>query len=659
LLIAILSVLLFAANFWISSRLFRTEYTTHMGSIEGAYVGLSRYMMEHWGELTWFPLWYGGVPFANTYPPFLHWVVALVAKVLWISPALAHHAVSAFFYCLGPVALFWLVLRLGGWWPGALFAGLLHSAVSISQLAMTVIAQDAGGLWGSRRLQNLVQYGEGPHITALALLPIAILLLDRAVERRRAVDVFLACVALGAVTLTNWLGAFALGAAALCYVLARWSPETRFWRLAVFLGWIGVLAYLFAGPWLPPSMIASIRANAATIEGDFRQVYPAMPRYAAFVLLAAAVMKVFFRRWGVRWQFQFAGFFAALMAAIPLLNEWFGIALVPQPHRYQIEMEIAVCFAAGLALGAGRRLGLTRAIAVLAITAVLVYPLLQSRRKARGLIEPLDIRTRVEYQMARWMDQHIPRDRVAVPGATSFWFLAFSDTPQLGGGFEQGVDNYMVRIVGYLLTSGDTAGLDPQNVTLQWLKAFGVHYVGAGGPQTREWYKGFARAERWRGWKELWREGDDAVYEVPSARRSLARVIRRRDVVTQQPVNGIDISPLRDYVSAIEDPALPDADWQWSGPAAARINAKLEPHHLVSIQESYHPGWSAKVNGRAIPVSRDGLGLMVLDPECSGACTIEMKFDGGREMMLLRAGHVAAWFVLALWFWRDRKRVLS
>jgi 4-amino-4-deoxy-L-arabinose transferase-like glycosyltransferase len=88
---------LFALNFYICRELFWLEYSQYTGSIEGAYVAISRYVMENWRDLTWWPLWYGGVPYHNTYPPLMHWIVAIAAKLLRLSPALAHHAVSAFF----------------------------------------------------------------------------------------------------------------------------------------------------------------------------------------------------------------------------------------------------------------------------------------------------------------------------------------------------------------------------------------------------------------------------------------------------------------------------------------------------------------------------------------------------------------------------------
>ena len=56
---------LFAVNAWITIWLFHTPYTVQMGSIEAAFIGLERYIAGHFGELHWFPLWYGGVPFPN------------------------------------------------------------------------------------------------------------------------------------------------------------------------------------------------------------------------------------------------------------------------------------------------------------------------------------------------------------------------------------------------------------------------------------------------------------------------------------------------------------------------------------------------------------------------------------------------------------------
>src|SRR5205085_4088201 len=118
---AILSAaFLLLLNAFLTRRLFVTEYLDQMGSIEGAYIGLSRYWIENWRDLSWFPLWYGGIPFQNTYPPLLHAVVALVAAASRLSPALAYHVVTALSYSLGAVTVFWLAYKLSSDWRPAL-----------------------------------------------------------------------------------------------------------------------------------------------------------------------------------------------------------------------------------------------------------------------------------------------------------------------------------------------------------------------------------------------------------------------------------------------------------------------------------------------------------------------------------------------------------
>ena len=93
---------LFAVNFAIARRLFSIEFTRHTSSNEGAFMAISRFLVERWPDVRWFPFWLNGVPFENTYFPLLQVIVAIVAKALHCSTALAWHAVTAFFYCLGP-----------------------------------------------------------------------------------------------------------------------------------------------------------------------------------------------------------------------------------------------------------------------------------------------------------------------------------------------------------------------------------------------------------------------------------------------------------------------------------------------------------------------------------------------------------------------------
>jgi hypothetical protein len=194
-----------------------------MGSIESAFIGLARYIGTHWGGLNWYPLWYGGTPFQDAYPPLLHVLVAGFSSLARVGPGLAYHAVTAAVYALAPVALYWAARRLGMGRAAAFLAALFYSLISPSCWLVRVIRHDAGGWFAPRRLVTLVRYGEGPHLLSLALLPVAVAALNVALERRRPVYYFLAAIAAAAVALSNWIGAFALALAYAAYLLAGYG----------------------------------------------------------------------------------------------------------------------------------------------------------------------------------------------------------------------------------------------------------------------------------------------------------------------------------------------------------------------------------------------------------------------------------------------------
>src|SRR5271157_4474607 len=208
-------------NIALVSPLFRVEYTDQMGSIEAAYISLARYILDHFPDLQWFPLWYTGVPYQNTYPPLLPLSMAALAAAARIPPGLAYHVLTAALYCLGPVALFWLVHRLSGSRMQALFAALAWSLFSPSCFLIPEVRRDALNYFDVRRFQVLSEYGEGPHIASMALMLVALALLDAAVRKSDVRRWLLCSVALAAAVMFNWIGAFALAVCILCYLLAR------------------------------------------------------------------------------------------------------------------------------------------------------------------------------------------------------------------------------------------------------------------------------------------------------------------------------------------------------------------------------------------------------------------------------------------------------
>jgi len=623
-------LLLAAVNLYIAKDLFFLEYSQFMGSIEAAYISISRYMIENWRDLTWFPLWYGGIPFQNSYPPFLHVVVALAAATFRISPAHAHHIVTAIFYCLGPVALYALALRLTGSRWASFWAGWIYSIFSPCLLLMPQIYTEVGSLFVPRRFQVLAVYGEGPHITALALLPAALLCLDMALSKRTPLWYVMAALSMAAVALTNWLGAFSLAIAVFAYLVAQ-SDTLGAWKTWLTTLGLGALAYALACSWIPPSTIKDIRNNAQSVGGNYQHAYVTLPMFVAIGILSAALLKYVMHRLKASVALQFSILFALLIGAVPLAATWFNITIVPQPERYHLEMDLAICLASAFAFQAiaartSPRLNVPLAVALVALS---LFPARLDRRFARRIIKPIDIAETIEYQTAKWFETHIQGGRVLAPGTISFWLNAFTDTPQLDGGFDQGIVNRTHNLVTYQILTADGAGDRAAEIATLWLRAYGVQAIAVGGANSREMYKPFQHPDVFASaFPQATHDGDDAVYWVPARSASLAFVMARESVVRKQPIHGRDIAKTQTYVQSLNVPAK----FRWTSRHSAEIQATARPEQVVSVQITYHPGWHATANGKSCRVFGDGLGQIVIEPHCDGACQLELTYDGGLEM---------------------------
>jgi hypothetical protein len=159
---------------------------------------------------------------------------------------------------------------------------------------------------------------------------------------------------------------------------------------------------------------------------------------------------------------------------------------------------------------------------------------------------------------------------------------------------------------------------------------------------------------------ELWRDGGDVIYEVPRRSRSLAHVMLAGDLV-QLPPAAYDSIAMQPYLNALENPAYPPAEFHWRAPSAASVTADLRPGQILSVQMSWDKGWNASVDGRPVPIRGDKLGQVVVEPRCSGPCTVELNYDGGAEGRWARTIQRLAFGAGALWIltgvYRRRKNV--
>ena len=183
-----------------------------MASIEGAFIGLARYIRDHFPHLTWMPLWYGGIPFPDSYPPLLHVTVAAVSALGHISAGLAYHAVTAALYSLAPVALYWAAAAVGRR-PGCgafsprpatrCFSPTIWLVPSIAPRYRRMVRAVPPGRHGA--------LGRGAaHHGADAAAAGYRRALHRDAAAGTPASYFAAALAMAAAALSNWIGGFAL-----------------------------------------------------------------------------------------------------------------------------------------------------------------------------------------------------------------------------------------------------------------------------------------------------------------------------------------------------------------------------------------------------------------------------------------------------------------
>ena len=646
---------LFALNLLIGWRFLNTEFTGYFASIEPFFYTIADHIRAHPFDGGWMHEWNCGIPFRTSYQPLLHYLVAGWGALTGWSSARAFHFVFAILYSAGPVTLFLLVRRLARSYGTALMAALLYSLWSPSAWLIPVIARDIDGLLHARRLQTAAAYGNSPYVVALTFLPLAVLMVDRVVERWSVGRVLAAALAVVAVPLVNIPGAISMAMAMVAYCLA--AERKLQLRRAGAVAVAGALGFLLAAPFLPPSSLLLTARNTQWMDESGHMTAAKLGLVAvAAVLLGGTAFLLPRVRAGE--ALRFGVLFTLLTGAVVMGREWGGVSVIAQPDRFHLVMEMAIVIAlagmgAAVAKKARWREPWPKRILIVAAAAA-GWQIGEYRLYARHVILRASVEKRSEYKVARWMDQHAAGNRVMVPGSVSFAMNAWTATPQVGGCCDQNVLFAAPRIAKYVLGTDDGAGNRMAEISLAWLQTLGVRYVALCGPRSDETYRETHHSHKFDGvLRRVWQDGDDAIFEVPGQTESLAHWVGAGEVIRQFPVNGVEISPLTAYVRAVSDVARPRASFRWLDNSRARIEGVPRPGEVLSVQVPYHPGWTAHDGkGRAVPLEKDGLGFLLLKPQCSAECALTLEFSGGREAQILAACCALTWagfLMVAVW----------
>lgn len=619
-------------NLYICRDLFRTP-TGFMNSMQGFWIGLAKHAGHSWFQVNWWPYWDCGMPFEFAYAPLVPGLIAAWTAIAKIPGILAFQSITGVVYCLIPLTLFamgWLLMRS----PGAAFAAsLFYSLAAPTNLIVPDVAFSWKSFWDARRFYIAAVWDETPHLTALALLPIAILFLIASLQRRRLRYYVPTIVLIALMALASEFGPMEIILAAICLLFV--FQREALWRNIAITAALGALGYAIVLPFLPPSLLGNIGKSAGSDGetvlnlGSFTAI--------AIVVLGWAILAQYLPRWTADWRVQFLAYFAYLTASIPIIAEYLHRQFLPQPGRYRSEMEVslALLLAFGLRPWFRRmRMPVRIALAFLLLS-IAGEQIATLRHYAKITIVPRDLTQTIEYRTS--VQAQLAGGRVMLPGSISHWANAFSDVQQFSGGSWSKATNPAQQLGLAAVTNGGATLEADAQVSLAWLKAYGVSAVAVSGPHSQEYWKPYGHPTKFEGvLPAIWRADDVTLYRVPQRIASFAHVVPEAAIVRHMPKQADDVAEIESYVRALDDPALPPADMQWKGLNRALIRTSAGEGEAISVQMSYHPGWQAQAMGRKIPVRADGLGLMWLNPECNGPCEIELSYEGGWEIRLSR-----------------------
>ena len=638
--------LLLALNCYFAGNLFLSEFTNNMQTNAGSFMAITRFILQHWPHLGWYPWWDNGEPFENSYTPMLHLVDAAFAWITGASPARAFNFVTGAFFVFSPVFLFYFAWRISGYVETSFFAALLYSLFSPSVM-FSILRADVG-TWNPWHLRTLVSYGEGPHNTVLSILPLVFLAIYLALTTRKYVWCAIATLGMAFITLINAFAAVDLLVGCTCLILALPKPGRppgrEILKASLLTLAMGAAAYLLASPFLTPTLLRTVAADSQYVGAvvETGTIFAAQSLLLpGFVFLYFAIRRV--DNFLIRFSVLFTYMFFEIVALWAVGN----VFALPQPNRYSLEMEWGLPLVAALAL---RRVVIrwppaaktTKAVKAVGIAVILLAAYHQTvayRRYARFITQKIDVTQTIEYKTAQWFQRNMPDQRAFVAGDAGFWLNVFADTPQMQAGHMPFNPNFWGdEVAAFTIYSGMNAGSRDADYSILWLRAYGCQAIYVPGPMSRLDVKPFVHPKKFEGMLPvLWHEEDDTIYGVPQRTKSLGHVVPESAIVKRKPIHGLDTAEVERYVGALNDASLPTDVMVWLDPNHAHIDTTLHPGQVLSIQSTYDKGWIATANGKPAAVTRDEIGLSVVHAACDGAYSIDFIFDGGLERKVCRA----------------------
>jgi hypothetical protein len=587
---------------------FKAKYTDKWASIESTFIADARFLVEHWPHPQWQPLWYAGTRFDYIYPPALRYGTAAISKVTGFWPVKAYHFYISFLYAVG-IAGVYLLMRVGTGSRGAAYLGAV--ATSLMSPIFLFMPRFRGDAWKlqPQRLGVLVKYGEGPHMSALALIPIALAFTWLALEKRRPWAIALAAVFSAGVAANNFYGATAL---AVFYPVLVWS----FWitrqdkRIVAPAIAIPILAYGLTAFWLVPSYFRVTAENMKYVSehGTTWSIWVAVVVAVSFAVATDKLARARPERtWGV-----FVAGCVVFFSLNVLGNLYFNFRVSGEPSRLLPELDMIYIMAIVLLLRwmwnhPGKVL---RGIAVVLVIAA--FWTTKGYIRYAWHMFPLwpDYQSRVEYRVTDWLWKNMPDARAYPTGSVRFWYDTWHDLAQVGGGSEQGLMNAQVEPAQWETNLGPN--VEP---TILWMQCMGADAIYVADKRSQEVFKDFQYPQKLAGVLPLLFDDQQGnmLYKVPRRYPARARVVETAKLNAVEPPRfNDDVEHLRAYADVLEKGPDSPTTLTREGTDAMRVHARVDAGQSVVVQETYDSAWHAWSAGQPLEVRKDAMGMMAI-----------------------------------------------
>ncbi len=649
--IILLILFLLLVNVALVWPLFLGEYDKNMASIGIAHILNARYLSRFWNR-GWNPFWYGGFPNHLIYPLLAPITLALIQKIsLVLSMAQVYRIVVASAYVLTPITLFFLVRYFAKRDLIGFFAALIYFLAPSANYFLIPGFRGIGESldFAPWQLPIIVDFGEGPHIIALAIVPLAIIAYWRLLRNPSFYKFLIAGFLISLVVSINLFSAYALGYFLLGVFFSEVVLGKSKQKLSISILLIpliyGLMAYCY-----DISMIKSLAASGYIHPENVFRLPSITTLFLILIFGAGPLLFVLYEAFRNKPKLQNSlvlGVWLFIFWAIPYAfykGYWFG----SQPNRYMPELNMTAAMIIATALvwfydWVRRKSGkLGRASGIMLLGIYFVSAALVSKgfiQNGWEIVSPNpNIQATSEYKIAKWMENHIDYqkgERTYLTGSPAFFFNEFADVPQIRGDEDNAqADPWWADVV-YQVNTGPDGQL-----AVGWLQAYNVRYAVVDFRAATP-YKDFKNPGKFRltDAKTVAEIDGFEILEIPGE-KDIIQAVDLTEVGKLKPFSHpkkpvLDKEGLLAYLEAIEKPAGVKIDYSYqyrTNPdlVVAKVSGANEKTGIL-FKSTYDGGWKAVVGKtedrkQKTEITKIGPDLMLAKPGIVGDYTLQLSY---------------------------------